>query len=194
MGFFGLVGTGLLALGMAAYACTNLATLNLSSPAGRPGDHITMTGSSFSIVCICGPSLPPTPVKIRWNGVKGEVLAEMMPDKAGSISAAFTVPETKPGYYVIVATQHDETYHLDVAGTPARATFEVLGANGESVVGQGELGSAGTVHDEQASSGFLALTIGLGVLGLALLAGGSLAAVRQVAGRRSATPALVKQD
>jgi hypothetical protein len=194
VGFFGLVGAGLVALAVAAAACTNMATLNLSSPSGRPGDHITMTGSSFSIICICGPSLPPTPVKIRWNGVKGEVLAEMMPDKAGAISAAFTVPETKPGYYVIVATQHDETYHIDVAGTPARATFEVLGANGESVVGNSELGAAGTAPDEQTSSGFLALTIGLGALGLALFAGSSIAVIRQVATRRTATPAVVKQD
>lgn len=194
LGFFGTAAAVLTLLGVTAYACTNLASLNLSSATGRPGDTITITGSSFNTICVCGPQVPPTPVKIRWNGIKGEVMAEMMPEKAGTISASFTVPDVKPGYYVIVATQHDETYHLDVAGTPARATFEVLGANGESVVGDGELGAAGTAPDEQTSSGLLALTIGLGVLGLALFAGSSIAAIRQVASRRAATPAVVKQD
>jgi hypothetical protein len=194
VGFFGMVGAALVALAVTAWACTNLATLNLSAPAGKPGEVITITGSSFTTVCICGPALPATPVKIRWNGVRGNVLAEQMPEKSGAISAAFTVPETQPGYYVIVATQHDETYHLDAAGTPARATFEVLGPNGESVVGNGELGAVATSPDQQSSSGLLAMTIGLGVLGLALLAGGSVAVIRQVSGRRVRTPAVARQD
>lgn len=183
-----------IALTATAYACTNLAQLNLSSPKGRPGDKITITGSSFGVICVCGPSQPPTPVKIRWNGVNGEVKAEVMPDRAGALSATFTVPDTKPGYYVIVATQRDDVYHIDNAGTPARATFEVLGANGESVVGSDPLTSADLGTDPTTSSGLVALTIGLGALSLALFTGGSIAVLRQVSARKRQVAARVKSD
>lgn len=192
--FSGTASTILPFLGVTAYACVNLASLNLSAASGRPGDAVTITGSSFNIICVCGPQVPPTPVKIRWNGIKGEVMAEMMPDKAGTISASFTVPAVKPGYYVIVATQHDETYHIDAAGTPARATFEVLSATGQSVVGSGELATAGPSTDESTSTLLMALTMGLGVAGLALFAGGSAVVLRQIASRRSQMPARIKHD
>jgi hypothetical protein len=194
VGFFGGAAAAVVLLAVTAYACTNLASLNLSSATGRPGDALTITGSSFNTICVCGPQVPPTPVKIRWNGIKGEVLAEMMPDKAGTISASFTVPDVKPGYYVIVATQHDETYHIDAAGTPARATFEVLTATGQSVVGASEVATASPSTDESTSTGLIALTVALGVLGLGFFAGGSLVVLRQVTGRRSQVPATVKHD
>jgi hypothetical protein len=190
LGVFGVAASALVALAVAAYACTNMATLNLSSARGKPGDTITVTGSSFGVVCVCGPSQPPTQVKIRWNGIKGDVMAEAMPDKAGTLSVAFTVPETRPGYYVVVATQRDEVYHIDYAGTPSRATFEVLAANGQSIVGDSEVEALGPA-DPQTSSGLIGLTIGLGVLGLALFAGGSIAVIRQVASRKSRVAARV---
>ena len=194
LGFFGTAAAVLTLLGVTAYACTNLASLNLSSATGRPGDPITLTGSSFNTICVCGPQVPPTPVKIRWNGIKGEVMAEMMPDKAGTISASFTVPDARPGYYVIVATQYDETYHIDAAGTPARATFEVLTATGQSVVGSGEVATASPSTDETTSTALIALTVALGALGLGLFAGGSMALVRQIATRRTPVTATVKHD
>ncbi len=40
-----------------AWACTNLATLNLSNAAGAPGQSITVTGSSFKVVA-SGPAAP----------------------------------------------------------------------------------------------------------------------------------------
>jgi hypothetical protein len=193
LGFLGATAAIVVAVGAGAAACTNLASLNLSSARGKPGDTITVTGSSFSTVCICGPQSPPTQVKIRWNGVKGEVLAEMMPEKAGTISATFTVPNAQPGYYVIAATQFDETYNINVAGTPARATFEVLTASGQSVVG-GPVTPATAGTDQGVSSGLIGLTIGLGVLALALFAGGSIAVARQTAARRAAKPAVIKTD
>ena len=194
LGFSGGASAVLVLLAVTAYACTNLASLNLSSATGRPGEAITITGSSFNTICVCGPQVPPTPVKIRWTGIKGEVMAEMMPDKAGTVSASFTVPDVKPGYYVIVATQHDETYHIDAAGTPARATFEVLTATGQSVVGSGEVATASPSTDESTSTGLIALTVALGVLGLGFFAGGSVVVLRQVTGRRSRVPATVNHD
>ena len=194
LGFSGGASAALVLLAVTAYACTNLASLNLSSAAGRPGEAITITGSSFNTICVCGPQVPPTPVKIRWNGIKGEVMAEKMPEKNGTISASFTVPDVSPGYYVIVATQHDETYNIDAAGTPARATFEVLTATGQSVVGSGEVATGSPSTDQSTSTGLIALTIALGVLGLGFFAGGSLVVLRQVTGRRSHVPAPVKHD
>lgn len=183
VGLFGGAGAALVALAAAAYACTNLATLNLSTSTGRPGNQITVTGTAFSYVCVCGPQMPPTPVKIRWGGVQGQVLAEVTPDRPGTLSAAFTVPDAEPGYYVIVASQHDPHTGIDTYGTPARATFEILGPRGESVVTQSELEVASAV-DDSVSSGLVALTVGLGVAGLALLAGGSVAVIRQFRGRK----------
>ncbi|MDQ3643046.1 MAG: hypothetical protein M3450_16660 [Actinomycetota bacterium] len=63
-----------------------------------------MTGSSFAVGRGDAPTLP---VQLRWNGVDGMVLAEATPDRAGNISATFTVPDGMPGYYVLVATQKD---------------------------------------------------------------------------------------
>lgn len=192
-GLFGTASAVVVLLGVTAYACTNLASLNLSTAAGQPGDAITVTGSSFNTICVCGPQVPPTPVKIRWHGIKGEVLAEMMPDKAGTIAATFTVPDVKPGYYVIVATQHDETYNIDAAGTPARATFEVLTATGQSVVGS-EVVTGSALGDEGVSSTLVAFTLALGALGLALFAFGSVAVIRQVTTRRRPVAAKVKNE
>ena len=183
VGLFGGAGAGLVALAAVAYACTNLATLNLSTSTGRPGSQVTVTGSAFGAICVCGPQMPPTPVTIRWGGIQGQVLVEVTPDRPGTLSAAFTVPDAKPGYYVIVATQRDANTGIDTYGTPARATFEILGPRGESVVNQSELEVA-TATEDSVSTGLVAFTIGLGVAGLALLAGGSAAVIRQLRGRK----------
>ncbi len=69
---FAAAATAIVFVGAAAFACTNLATLNLSSTAGKPGDVVTVTGSSLAV----GRGDAPTfPVQLRWNGVDGMVLA-----------------------------------------------------------------------------------------------------------------------
>ncbi|MGH9279929.1 MAG: hypothetical protein ACRD12_17750, partial [Acidimicrobiales bacterium] len=113
--------------GAMAYACTNLATLNLSSATGKPGDSIIVTGSSFRM-----PANVTTGVQIRWNGVDGPVLAEATPDKAGTFSTTMTVPEAQPDVYVIVATLRDAR-GADTSGTPARAQFQVVGGAGKPI-------------------------------------------------------------
>ncbi|HWB71692.1 MAG TPA: hypothetical protein VG452_05700 [Egibacteraceae bacterium] len=172
-------------LGAAAFACTNLATMNLSSAAGTAGDSVMLTGSSFSVPR----EGPPTPVVVHWNGVDGPVLATVLPDEAGNISAEFTIPEGQPGYYVVVATQRDAE-GVDAYGTPARASFQILGPGGESVVQQPGSQAPATVAGEPSSTGIIALTAGLGALGLALFGAGFVAFVRQARGRE--VPATVK--
>ena len=177
-------------VGAAAFACTNLATLNLSSTAGKAGDTVTVTGSSFAV----GRGDAPTfPVQLRWNGVDGMVLAETTPDRAGNISATFTVPEGMPGYYVLVATQKNAS-GVDTYGTPARASYQILGANGQSVVTPPAGAAAAAVPSAPSSSGIIALTVGLGVLGLALFGAGFVAFVRQARATKAAATAPVRRS
>jgi hypothetical protein len=179
----------LLVVGTVAFACTNLATLNLSSAAGKPGDVVTVTGSSFRVNS--NNVEASNPVMLRWNGVDGPVLAEVKPDRAGNISATFTVPEGQPGYYVLVATQRDAN-GVDAYGTPARASYQILGPNGQPVIQPVSAPPAAPVATEGSSAGIIALTVGLGVLGLALFGAGFTAFVRQA--RRAPVAATVRRD
>ena len=187
---FGAVAVAIVVVGAAAFACTNLATLNLSSTAGKAGDVVTVTGSSFAVGRGDAPTLP---VQLRWNGVDGMVLAEAVPDRAGNISATFTVPEGQPGYYVLVATQKDAR-GVDTYGTPARASYQILGPNGQSVVTPPASAAAATVPAEPSSTGIIALTVGLGVLGLALFGAGFVAFVRQARAGAAAATAPVRKS
>ena len=183
--FFGTAVAAMALTAVAAFACTNLATLNLSTASGGVGDTVTVTGSSFRTPRAATDTV--MPVVLNWNGADGPVLAETTPDAAGNISATFTVPEGQPGYYVLVASQKDAE-GVDAYGTPARASFQILGPNGESVVAQP--GTQAAVPAEASSSGIIALTVGLGVLGLALFGAGFTAFVRQA--RRSEAPVASK--
>ena len=177
-------------VGATAFACTNLATLNLSSTAGKSGDPVTVTGSSFNVNS--RDLSASTPVNIRWNGTEGAVLATVMPDKAGNISATFAIPDGQPGYYVIVATQKN-AQGVDAYGTPARASYQILGANGQSVVTPAVSSAGSTVASSPSSSGIIALTVGLGALGLALFGAGFVAFVRQARRRDVPVTASVRK-
>ena len=183
--FFGTAVAAMAFTAVAAFACTNLATLNLSTASGGVGDTVTVTGSSFRTPRAAEDVV--MPVVLNWNGADGPVLAETTPDAAGNVSATFSVPEGQAGYYVIVASQKDAEGE-DAYGTPARASFQILGPNGESVVAQP--GTQAAVPAEASSSGIIALTVGLGVLGLALFGAGFTAFVRQA--RRSDAPVASK--
>jgi hypothetical protein len=184
---FTLAAGAVLATAAVGFACTNLATLNLSSAAGKPGDVVTVTGSSFAVNS--RDVAASFPVVLHWNGVDGPTLATVQPDKAGNISASFTVPDGQPGYYVIVATQKDAR-GIDTYGTPARASYQILGPNGQSVI-QATTPTPAPVTTEPGSTGIVALTVGMGVLGLALFGAGFVAFVRQV--RRAPSGAVVRQ-
>jgi hypothetical protein len=184
---FGAAAAATVIAGASAFACTNLATLNLSSSAGKAGDTVTVTGSSFNVNSQNVANS--FPVVLKWNGVDGATLAQVQPDRAGNISATFTVPDGQPGYYVIVATQHN-AQGADVYGTPARASYQILGPNGQSVVTPAAT-TAGALGSESSSSGIIALTVGLGALGLALFGAGFIAFVRQA--RRAPAAAAVRK-
>ncbi len=186
---FGAAAAASIIAGAAAFACTNLATLNLSSTAGKAGDQVTVTGSSFRVGT---GSTATDPVVLRWNGVEGAELARVTPDRAGNISATFAIPEGQPGYYVIVAVQRN-AQGVDAYGTPARASFQILGANGQSVVTPAASSAGSTVASSPSSSGIIALTVGLGALGLALFGAGFVAFVRQARRRDVPVTASVRK-
>jgi hypothetical protein len=189
-----------------AFACTNLASINLSSTFGKPGDAIVVTGSGFS-GGVEGPmegmdmgamdmaNMGSTaslgvrpPVVLRWNGPTGHVLTSAIPDRTGSISVTINIPETQPGQYSLVAVQKNAQGY-DVYGTPARATVFVtadgkapLEAAGGTVGGGGGLDSATTIG----------LTVAIGALGLGLFAAGGVSVVRQLGGKR--VPAAARTD
>jgi hypothetical protein len=192
LGIFGVAAAAVTALAATAYACTNLSTISLSNGSARPGDNITVTGTSFGGGgCGCRPR-GVTPVQIRWNGRAGEVLTEASADTAGSISGSFTVPDAKPGLYTIAAVQRDLELDVDYYGTPALASLQVLGPNGESVV---QPGVEGLASPDAANSGpMIALTMALGMLSLGLLVAGSVAVGRGIARKGVPAAASVRKD
>lgn len=168
----------------AAWACTNLATTNLSSASGTSGQSITMTGSSFHTPTVAKPG-PAVPVNIHWNSVTGPVLATAIPDATGNISATVTIPQAPPGYYVMIASQ--QANGVDEYGTPARSAFQVITPGQHPAVTPNAGQSAGVATSSPSSTGVIALTVALGVAGLALFGAGATSFARQA--RRRAVPA-----
>ena len=166
--------------GGTAFACTNLATAEVSAGTGRAGAAMTFTGSSFAAP---EEGAAPSPVVVHWGSADGPVLAQLAPDARGGVSGSFTIPEADPGHFVIIATQVDAEGEPQF-GTPARVPFEVLGANGESVpppVDEAAPLSSGS------ESGGSSIVLVLGIVAACLFVGG-LAAFRQVSRRPSAVP------
>jgi hypothetical protein len=176
-----MVCAGMLFWASAAWACTSLASLNLSSATGNAGDTIHVNGSSFSPDGGSGP-----PVVVHWNGTGGPVLATIQPDATGTISGAFQVPQAAPGLYVVVATQTDGKGG-QAFGTPARAGFQILSPGaGQPARAVPAPVSSSIPASSSASAGLIALTAVLGVIGLALFGVGVGAFARQA--RRRSVP------
>lgn len=195
-------------LAASAFACTNLASINLSSTFGKPGDAIVVTGSGFSggvegpmegmdmgamdmasMGSTSGLAVRP-PVVLRWKGPDGPVLASAIPDRTGSISVTITVPETQPGRYSLAAVQKNAQGY-DVYGTPARAAIQVT-ADGRPP--SGAEGSTLAAGGGSESRGIIVLTIALGALGVGLFLAGGMAVVRQVGRRRVPATARTQRD
>jgi len=182
-------GVALVGSSAAAFACTNLAMLNLSSATGKAGDTVTVTGSSFRM-----PANVTTGIQVKWNGVDGAVLNEVRPDRAGNFSTTITVPESQPGYYVITAVLRDAR-GIDVSGTPARAQFQVLGGAAKPVPAPAAAQlSSGATGSSAGSAVPGALVAGLGVLGLVLFGAGFVAAARIRRPVPAAAKAPVRRD
>ena len=171
-----------------AFACTNLATIAPDAEAGRPGDTVTIVGTSFPVPRSAGAT--PTSVVLRWGSVDGPVLATVVPDRAGTIVATFTVPPSGPGSVVILAIQRRAVLDpeapdapprlfVDEPGTPARATFRVL-AQGETVQRTIPDTDFVTANADDGVTAMVVLMVLFGAVSLSLFAGGVIAFLHQM--------------
>ncbi len=186
-------------LGASAYACANLATLNLSTGSGRPGTTITFTGASFAVPR-AGTGVNPTPVVVHWEWEEGPIIAEATPDRYGTISASFTVPEARPGTYIIVASQRTPRLvpgapadavpaFFAEPGTPARASFEVLAPGAVPVIRTppAEASDVSGASGQLDSTVWIVLTAAFGAVAMSLFGGGLIAFIHQ--SRKAKEPA-----
>jgi len=195
------IGALVAGLGASAFACASLATLSLSTGRARPGATITFTGASFAVPRTAT-GFVPTPVVVHWEWEEGAVIAEAVPDRFGSISATFVVPETRPGTYIIVATQktarrvlgapeEQAPVYFAEPGTPARASFEVLAPGAVPVVRNASSESVDRVDGGQLDSTvWIVLTAAFGAIALSLFGGGLIAFIHQ--SRKSKEPAAAR--
>jgi hypothetical protein len=179
-------------LAATAFACTNLATISPSADSGQPGDTITIVGTSFPVPRAVG--AVPTSVVIRWSSIEGPVLATTLPDRAGTISATFTVPPSAPGNVVILAIQRRPVVDpnapdappkqfVDEPGTPARATFRVLAPGEIAVRSTPDTDFVGAGTDDGATATVVLMVL-FGAVSLSLFAGGVIAFLHQVGSKR----------
>lgn len=186
IGVFGVVAT-VLVTAATAWACTNLASLNISSPSGSPGMKLDISGTAYA-------TKGGSDVVVRWDSLSGPVLATVKPDATGTIHGSVTVPaDARPGPHVLLATQDytDSSGKTTAAyGTPARAGFTIGAVPAATPASEAAATSAGAAETSGASSGLIALTIALGVGGLALFGAGLAVLARQ--SRRRPTPAAIQ--
>jgi len=175
-------------LGNTGPAHANLATLSLSTGRGRAGSTIALTGAAFAVPR-AGSGLAATPVVVHWHGEDGAVLAEAVPDRYGSISATLTIPEVRPGTYVLVASQLTPRRPADAPpeqapvlfpepGTPARISFEVTGA-GSVAARPPPQPDPVAANSEFDSTVWIVLTAAFGAVAMSLFGGGLIAFIHQ---------------
>ena len=196
----GLALVGVACAGIVAFACTSLASLNLSQASGAAGSQTTVTGSSFN------PSAKPdadglfTPVTLHWNSVSGPVLADgIVPDPTGAIGPiAVTIPTSAtPGYYMIIATQTQiQGGSGEAYGTPARTVFQVTGSAAAPAPQPATNGQptapAATSSTPGVGAGLIALLVVLGIAGVALFGVGT--ATFLGSGRRAAAASRARKS
>ncbi len=172
----------LLAAGATAWACTNLATMNLSANQVQAGDSVHITGSSYKL-----PETGGQEIVVRWDSLDGEVLATTMADTTGNIDVTITVPtDAEPGNHVLVATQDVERDNGELVaahGTPTRASLTV-GQPAADVVRPpaAQIPTAAAVAGP--NSGLIVLGGLLGLAGIGLFAAGATLFVREAQQQR----------
>lgn len=162
----------------AAWACVSGPAVNLSTIQAKAGQEVGIKGASFRTT---------DEVVVRFNALDGPVLTRLKP-VGGNVEGTFTVPAgTKPGSYVIVATQDDANGKMSMA--PIRAALSVVGETGSApVVGASlpvDQRTPGLVRSDETISGGALWLVALGVGGIGMFLAGVAALV---AGRRSRDP------
>lgn len=172
--------TGVLLLlgGASAWACTNLATLNLDTTHAQAGDTVQITGSSYKLTESGGQE-----VILRWNAFDGPVLASTTPDSSGNIAVSLVIPsDAQPGPHVIVGAQEVERPDgsmVPAHGTPTRASI-VVGSAGVDPLEPPAAVSPAASAAASGDGGLLVLGALLGLVGLGLFAAGTGVFLRNV--------------
>lgn len=164
-----VLGVVLFAVAGAALACTPKPRVFSSLPeAAPPGAAVVVRGENV-------PSQHP--VEIRWNGVRGDLLATATADGHGAFAVPVTVPQAAPGIYTMVFLAGD-------AGI-ARMSFEVTSSTTVPVAtprNANTLWSLDTSPASPADDSHLGLQVGMVLLSVgtvALFTGFAVATVRR---------------
>jgi hypothetical protein len=169
----------------AAWACIAGPTLNVTPATVKPGQEINLSGFSYN------GSLP---IVVRLNAFDGPILGTFQPDGGRfgdpeSLAGKVTIPAgTKPGSYVLIATQPGPDGAL--AQVPVRALVTVTADGSAPVLGaavnQPELGRPiGPVVTTSSVSMWSLLLVGFGAAGVTMFLAGTAILV---AGRRRVEP------
>jgi len=162
----------LVVAGATAWACVSGASVSLSTAQAKAGQEVGIRGAGFGKT---------DPVVLRFGSLDGPVVATLTPSASApfgnAISGPFTVPtNTKPGDYVVIATQSSPDGKISNA--PVRVLLTVIGEGGSAPV----LGAQRAVDtaarqpglattDNSVSVGALAL-VALGVAGIGMFVAG----------------------
>lgn len=162
-----------LAVASVAWACGVLTTLSLDKKVAAPGETVTATGRNWRATADYGA------VSIRLKNRDGQVVATTSANADRSIDETFALPnDLSPGWYVVLATQTNETTGNPAPGTPGRTTLRVQGASAKSseVAGapwsSNPSGPTAAAADAGGSSQSLLVLLLAGGLSLTMLAGG----------------------
>jgi hypothetical protein len=180
---------GMVLVTAAAWACIAGPTLNLNPATVKAGQEVALSGFSYK---------GDLPIVVRFNGLNGPVLGtfEAAEGRFGDneiLAGKVTIPpDTKPGNYVLIATQ--STPDGNLAQVPVRALVTVTADGGAPVVGapviQAETGRpVGPAVAERSASVWTLVLLGLGAAGVATLLVGAGAVL---AGRRRARPEMAR--
>lgn len=166
-GILGVAVAVLLAWASAAFAC---------SPQPKVYSVFPESAAPGSTVKVEGSDIPGTAaVEIRWNGVKGDLLATA-PLAGGRFSVPVQIPDIAPGLYSLTLVTAD-------AGV-GRTAFEVTGAAAAApAAAPAQLWpSAGNAPSGSEATSWTPATIGVGLLAVGLIglfAGSAVAVTRR---------------
>lgn len=171
-----------LAVASTAYACASLATLYLDRETVRPGTWLNVEGRNYANTDPTNP-LAAKPVTIRLDSRTGRIVASNVPVANRRIKTSFRIPNVRPGYHTLLATQF-RSDGKPLAGTPGRASIKVLGAGAAAAAPWG--GKPGGTGGASPAVGNLPSPVTLGgfLLALALAGSGVLALAGARTGRR----------
>lgn len=148
-----------------AFACANLVSAKLDRASASPGTQVQFMARNLNSREGASPAI------IRWNSRNGAVLFTGRPDR-GKLSTKITVPNVRPGYYIVMVTQIGPN-GKPASGSPGRAPLKVVRkSSSSSSVVAAPVTSGGPAAQPP-------LAIGLGLSALMLVGGLTAMAVRR---------------